>query len=105
LPSFFGSSNSRFTKELPKVFCLFQFFRDTFVPDYALAELELFRDSPEDFYELFDAVAIANPAKRMRPERAFAVVGSKIQNQAAIHTPLGRRELNKVDIRQKRVRL
>jgi len=75
------------------------------VPDYAVAELELFRDSLKDFFELFDILAVANPAQRQRLGRAFAVVGGKIQNQAAIHPPLSRRELNEVDIRQKRIRL
>jgi hypothetical protein len=104
-PSFTGSFKSRFSTDLPKVFCLFQFFRDAFVPDCAVAELELFRNSLPYFFELFDAVTIAHPAKRPRIELAFTVVGSKQQNQAAIHAPLGRRELNKINIRQKRVRL
>jgi hypothetical protein len=75
------------------------------MPNNAFAELELFRDSLEDFFELFDALTVASPAKFLRIERVFAVVGGKIQNQAAIHAPLGRGELNEVDIRQKRIAL
>jgi hypothetical protein len=75
------------------------------MPDHALAELELFRDSLPDFFELFDADAVAHPAQCPRIEHAFAVVGGKQQNQAAIRPPFGRRELNEVDIFQKRIRL
>ncbi len=86
-PSFAGSFKSRFSTDLSKVFCLFQFFHDAFMPDYAFTELELFRDFLEDFFELFDAPTVANPTQCLRLRRAFAVVGSKVQNQAAIHAP------------------
>jgi hypothetical protein len=90
---------------LQEFLCPAELLRNAFVPDYAVAELELFRDSLPDFFELFNEVAIAVSTQQPRIELAFTVVGGKQQNQAAIHTPLGRRELNEVDIRQKRIAL
>ena len=105
MPSFLSRAKSASTPGLQEFLCPSEFSRDTFMPDHALAELERFRDSLPDFLELFDAVAIAEAAQCPRIERASAVVGGKQQNQAAIHTSLDRRKLNKVDISQKSVRL
>ena len=105
VPSFLSRVKSTSALGLQEFLCPAELLCDAFMPDNTLAELELFRDSLPDFFELFDADAIADAAQCPRIERAFAVVGCKQQNQAAIYPSLGRRELNKVDIRQKRIAL
>jgi hypothetical protein len=100
-----GSAKSASTLSLQQFLCPDQLFRDAFVPDCAFTELELFRDSLPDFFELFDACAITNPAQCRRLERTFAVVGGKKKNQTAIDASFCRRELNEVDINQKRIAL